>query len=293
MKEEIFSIKDLENFTQIKAHTIRIWEQRYKLLEPKRTDTNIRYYDKEDLKKILNINLLYTSGMKISKIAALSSQEIIDKCTQLLNKSENKANKEIEEYILQLIDFNHNEIRRLLDKSVEIHGLDKIFSEILNPLLIRMGEFWQVNTLDIVHEHFLSGLVREFLINRISEARPNRIINKKAVFFLHENELHEFSLLFYHLIFKLQGYDCYYLGQTLPISELKGFVEKVNPDVFITSFVSQLSEKEFVNILDTLLTIVDQKDLIISGHQAVNYQDKVPKTIVIIQSEKDLKNIFV
>ncbi len=139
MKEEIYSIKDLENFTNIKAHTIRIWEQRYNLLSPKRTDSNIRYYDKDDLKKILNVNMLYTNGMKISKIAALSELEIVEKCKQILNREDNLASKEVENYILSLTDFDQDKLRGLLEDSLNNHGVVKFYGSVISPLLIRMG----------------------------------------------------------------------------------------------------------------------------------------------------------
>lgn len=293
MKEEIYSIKDLENFTHIKAHTIRIWEQRYKLLTPKRTESNIRYYDKEDLKKILNVNLLYTNGMKISKIAALSDSEITKQCKEILNQAENLASKEVENYILKLTDFDHVGVRNLLDKSLKNHSIEEVFSEVLRPLLIRMGELWQVSTLDIVHEHFLSGLLREFLISKTIEFRKKKTNGKKAVFFLHGDELHEFSLLFYQLIFTREGYDCYYLGQNLPLEELKFFNSKIKPDIFVTSFVSQLSEKEFKKHLEVLGSFTKNKKLVISGSQAVKYKEFVASGIDIIENETDLQRLFV
>lgn len=293
MKEEIYSIKDLENFTHIKAHTIRIWEQRYKLLTPKRTESNIRYYDKEDLKKILNVNLLYTNGMKISKIAALSDSEITKRCKEILNQADNLASKEVENYILKLTDFDHVGVRNLLDKSLKNHSIEEVFSEVLRPLLIRMGELWQVSTLDIVHEHFLSGLLREFLISKTIEFRKKKTNGEKAVFFLHGDELHEFSLLFYQLIFTREGYDCYYLGQNLPLEELKFFNSKIKPDIFVTSFVSQLSEKEFKKHLEVLGSFTKNKKLVISGSQAVKYKEFVASGIDIIENETDLKRLFV
>lgn len=293
MKEEIYSIKDLENFTHIKAHTIRIWEQRYGLLAPKRTETNIRYYDKEDLKKILNVNLLYTNGLKISKIAKLQEDEIIVKCKELLNQEDKLSSKEVEELILKLTDFNHKGVRDILNSAVDKFGFEGVYSDLLNPLLIRMGELWQVNTLDIVHEHFLSGLLREFLISKTIEIRKTKTNGKNVVFFLHGDELHEFSLLFYQLIFTKEGYNCYYLGQNLPLNELAAFNAKIKPDIYVTSFVSQLSEKDFIKHMNMLHELTNGKQLIISGGQAVKYKDSVKAGVIIIQNETDLKNIFV
>lgn len=292
MKEEIYSIKDLENFTHIKAHTIRIWEQRYNLLSPKRTDSNIRYYDKEDLKKILNVNMLYTNGMKISKIAALSEEEIVDKCKDILNREDNLASKEVEDYILKITDFDHDNLRMLLEDSFNNHGPHKFYGSVIAPLLTRMGKLWQVNTLEIVHEHFLSSLLREFLISKTRETKSKRN-GKKVVCFLGEDELHEFSMLFYLMILAEKGYECFYLGQNLPLDELELFKLKVNPDFYLTSFVGQISEKQFVRQLDKLMNITKGKKLIISGNEALKHKELIGKRIELITSEDDLNRIFV
>lgn len=292
MKEEIYSIKDLENFTHIKAHTIRIWEQRYNLLSPKRTDSNIRYYDKEDLKKILNVNMLYTNGMKISKIAALSEEEIVDKCKEILNREDNLASKEVENYILKITDFDHDELRILLEDSFNTHGPNKFYGSVIAPLLTRMGKLWQVNTLEIVHEHFLSSLLREFLISKTRETKSKRN-GKKVVCFLGEDELHEFSMLFYLMILTEKGYECFYLGQNLPLDELQLFKLKVKPDFYLTSFVGQISEKQFVRQLDKLMNITKGKKLIISGNEALKHKEVIGKGIELITSEEDLNRIFV
>jgi DNA-binding transcriptional MerR regulator len=292
MKEEIYSIKDLENFTHIKAHTIRIWEQRYNLLSPKRTDSNIRYYDKEDLKKILNVNMLYTNGMKISKIAALSEEEIVDKCKEILNREDNLASKEVENYILKITDFDHDDLRVLFEDSFSNHGPHKFYGSVIAPLLTRMGKLWQVNTLEIVHEHFLSSLLREFLISKTREAKSKRN-GKKVVCFLGEDELHEFSMLFYLMILTEKGYECFYLGQNLPLDELELFKLKVKPDFYLTSFVGQISEKQFVRQLDKLKNITRGKKLIISGNEALKHKEVIGQGIELITSEEDLNRIFV
>ncbi|MFZ9027954.1 MAG: MerR family transcriptional regulator [Crocinitomicaceae bacterium] len=292
MKEEIYSIKDLENFTHIKAHTIRIWEQRYNLLSPKRTDSNIRYYDKEDLKKILNVNMLYTNGMKISKIAALSEEEIVDKCKDILNREDNLASKEVENYILKITDFDHDKLRILLEESFSNHGAHKFYGSVIAPLLTRMGKLWQVNTLEIVHEHFLSSLLREFLISKTHETK-NKRNGKKVVCFLGEDELHEFSMLFYLMILNDKGYECIYLGQNLPLDELELFKLKVNPDFYLTSFVGQISEKNFVRQIDKLRNLTKGKKLIISGNEALKHKELIGQGIELITSEEDLNRIFV
>ena len=156
-----YSIKDLENFTQIKAHTIRIWEQRYGLLEPKRTDTNIRYYSEDDLKKILNINLLYNSGYKISKIALLSEEEIIEEAKSFILVTETDKQSEIDAITMLILDFNGSAIKKALGVELAKTKLDNMYEDIVIPLLNKIGQLWQVNSINIIHERYFSNIFRE------------------------------------------------------------------------------------------------------------------------------------
>ena len=163
MTEIRYSIKDLENFTQIKAHTIRIWESRYGLLTPSRTDTNIRYYGEEDLKKILNINLLYTSGLKISKIAALTELEIISNSKALILEEDTDKQSEIDMLTVMILAFDGDAIKYYLDERLEKEELEDLYITVVIPLLEKIGQLWQVNSIDIIHEHYFSNIFREFI----------------------------------------------------------------------------------------------------------------------------------
>ena len=192
MIEVRYSIKDLENFTGIKAHTIRIWEQRYGLFVPKRTETNIRFYNEEDLKKILNINLLYTDGIKISKIAQLDYTEIREKAKYIIENRNVEEVPEINELIIAILEFDKTKVKDILNNHP--NGIFNQFSVIIIPFLAKIGELWQVNTIEVVHEHFFSNLYREFIISNINNLDSTDTNEKKALLFLHEEEQHEFSI---------------------------------------------------------------------------------------------------
>jgi DNA-binding transcriptional MerR regulator len=284
MKEIRYSIKDLENFTGIKAHTIRIWEQRYNLLSPQRTDTNIRFYNEDDLKKILNINLLYSNGSKISKIAKLTDSEIIEKAKAIIEGRELIDLPEIDELIVAIIDFNKTKIKHILNSHSE--NLFTLYSDIIIPFLNKIGELWQVNTIEVVHEHFFSNLYREFLINKIDKLESTDDNNKNVLLFLHEEEQHEFSILLFYYLFKSKGYNCYYMGQNLPLSNLDFTVKKLNPEYIISTSIAQINENQFQSFINHLTEHVKNSKVIISGYQTSIFKSIIPNSIGVINSKK-------
>lgn len=283
-----YSIKDLENFTSIKAHTIRIWEQRYKLLEPRRTETNIRYYTDEDLKKILNISLLYNNGLKISKIARLDEAEIYSKAREILHSEKQSSSEEIESIVRAISDLNENFISGALHRLYDEIGMERLFAEVLVPLLERVGVLWQVNTITVSHEHFFSNILREFLIVKIDGIRTRDYSKPRIVLFLAEHEKHEISLLFYYYILKSRGYECYYLGQSVPHKDLIEFVKKVKPEYLFSSLVAELLEENFDHIMNELEEIFDMERVYIGGIQMKNFESRLPEKINSIQAISDI-----
>ncbi|MBD3637957.1 MAG: MerR family transcriptional regulator [Crocinitomicaceae bacterium] len=283
-----YSIKDLENFTKIKAHTLRIWEQRYQLLTPKRTETNIRYYSDKDLKKILNINLLYSNGLKISKIAELSEKEIFDKASELLHKDEHAPQNDVNRFIEYVLELNDKSIHQLLNDLEQKHGMEELFTDILIPLLEKIGTLWQVDAISVSHEHFLSNILREFMIVKVLDLKFKTKAKAKVVLFLKEEEKHELSLLFYYYLLKKRGYDCYYLGQTVPMKDLRTFVEEVKPDYLFTSLIAELSESNLKAFFKSLGEFFDLNNLFIGGVQLTKYQKSIPKSVHQIQKLEDI-----
>ncbi|MCH2232087.1 MAG: MerR family transcriptional regulator [Crocinitomicaceae bacterium] len=289
MTEVRYSIKDLENFTGIKAHTIRIWEQRYGLFTPKRTDTNIRFYNEEDLKKILNINLLYTDGLKISKIAQLPYPVIMEKAKQIIENRNVEEAPEVNELIISILEFDKVKIKEILNDYTD--GIFSQFSKIIIPFLSKIGELWQVNTIEVVHEHLFSNLYREFIITQIQNLETTDNAGKKALLFLHEEEQHEFSILLYYYLFKTKGYNCYYLGQNLPLSNLGFVIGKLNPDYIISTTIAQISEEQFISFIEHLKPHSKDSKVIIGGYQTSIYKKFIPSNLKVINSEKDFSNL--
>ena len=287
-----YSIKDLENFTQIKAHTIRIWEQRYGLLSPKRTDTNIRYYSEDDLKKILNINLLYTSGYKISKIALLSEAEIIEEAKSFILVTETSKQSEIDALTLLILDFKGTDIKKSLETQLKSIALEDIYTDLVLPLLRKLGQLWQVNSINIVHEHYFSNIFREFLVWNIEALKISPNPSKSAILFLHDYEEHEFSILLYYYLLKKSGYDCHYFGQKVPVKEVYSAFVQINPQIVVSTFTAKISEKNFKKIESVLLDMSKKSKVIISGSQLTNSNIKLSNDIFHIKTIDELNQLL-
>jgi len=283
-----YSIRDLENFTNIKAHTLRIWEQRYGLLEPGRTQTNIRYYSDKDLKKILNIHLLYTNGMKISKIALLTEEQITEMAAGLLFSDTREATELVDAFVRWIIELNEAEIVRELQNLNEKTGIEQLYTEVLIPLLKRIGDLWQVDTISVSHEHFFSNILREFFILEIGKL-PTAVNPKgRIVLFLHEHEKHELGLLFYYHYLKSRNYACYYLGQSLPLKDLQQFVNDLNPDFLFTSLIADVNKAFLESWITDLCAFFPPGKIFMGGYQLRNYPELIPEEINKINGPEDL-----
>lgn len=287
----VYSIKDLENFTQIKAHTLRIWEQRYNLLSPSRTDTNIRLYSDRDLKKILNINLLYNNGLKISKIAKLNENDIFRLANEILLKPDDDEASQVDFFINKIMDFDENAIVNALSDLSQNQGLDRVFSDVLIPVLQKIGELWQVDTIDASHEHFFSHIIRDYIIRNTEKALEHKFSKGKALLFLREGEFHELALVFYNYVLRSKGYQTIYLGQSLPNEDIERAVQRIKPDYIFTSLIAKIEKQEIEDLMNIFENNIELKKVYIGGYQVKLYQEAIPQGINIIQSIDTLMGI--
>lgn len=214
----VFTIKDLENLSGIKAHTIRMWEQRYDFLKPQRTESNIRHYDGEELKKLLNIALLNKFGFKISNISHMSDEEMQDK---LLELTQSLACEErfVSELITAMMEMDVRRFEEILDNYILSKGLNKAIQHVIFPFLEKIGLLWTTNHINPAQEHLVSNIVRQKLIVAIESAFSR--IEKRTTFllFLPEGEFHELSLLYVYYLLKLKGVSILYLGANIPLKD--------------------------------------------------------------------------
>ncbi|TQM39425.1 B12 binding protein [Flavobacterium branchiophilum] len=255
-----FSIKDLENISGIKAHTIRIWEKRYNILEPMRTDSNIRYYDTENLQKLLNITLLHNYGYKISRIAKIQETEIPKIVNQIITEK-SKKNHAINDFKLSMMNFDQQLFLQTYQNLLSNKSFKEVFFEIFILLLEEIGYLWQSNTITPAHEHFISYLIKQKLL---VETEKLQIVNalpdtKVYILFLPENEIHELGLMFINYELLSKGYRTIYLGESIPVENLKEMKKYYDEIVFISHFTIQPQRDQLdsyveeirTNILDT------------------------------------------
>ena len=220
--KNVFSIKDLENLSGIKAHTIRIWEKRYNVLEPMRTETNIRSYDLVNLQKLLNITLLHNHGYKISQISKLSDEKIPTLVNEIISEKSIKHHA-ISSFKMAMMNFDQALFLNTYDKLLSEKPFREIFTEILIPILIEIGFLWQTNTISIAHEHFISYLIRQKLLINTEKLQYQEATRTDKVFilFLPNREIHELGLLYLNYEIQLNGYKSIYLGENVPVDSLK------------------------------------------------------------------------
>lgn len=284
----VYSIKDLEKLSGIKAHTIRIWERRYQVVQPMRSDTNIRKYTDDDLKRILNISILNQNGFKISKIAQLDNHQlkerVLDLCLDIRN-----TNVQIESLVVSMLELNEGKFNNVLTNSIIKRGFETSVEEILFPFLDRIGILWQAGTISPAQEHFISNLIRQKIIVAIDNEMGNKNTEKQITFFLEENELHEIGLLFYSLIARKAGFGVVYLGISVPFSDLKLINKIQKADAFFTSFISPPSNNELAKVLRKYKTEFPDTPFMITGLQVKNHANNIPDGFHLIESAAKFK----
>ncbi len=260
-----YSIKELERLSGIRAHTIRIWEKRHKLVSPERTSTNIRFYSDDDLKKIINVSVLNNNGIKISKIANLSLKEINQRVVEL-SESKNSIEIYIEQLIVAMIDMEEERFEEILGSLSLKFGFERTMLEIVYPFLEKIGVLWLTDNITPAQEHFITNLIRNKLIVATDSLPLPGKNAQKVVLYLPENELHEIGLLFYCYICKKEGLRTYYLGQTVPYLNLKSICEEHQPHYIISSFTSQPAPHAIQEYVNRLAADFPQITLLLSGY---------------------------
>ena len=278
-----FTIKDLENLSAIKAHTLRIWEQRYSFLKPSRTFTNIRYYGNEELKKILNIALLNKYGYKISHIDKMNEAEIKEK---LLSLSQMEAQQEriVNDLIKNMIDLDMESFENTLDRFILSRGIERAITQIIFPFLEKIGILWLTNHINPAQEHLVTNLVRQKLIVGIEGVSTSIKVNKTVLLFLPEGEYHELGLLFMYFILKSRGANVIYLGSNVPIKDVAYVVNLKKPDYLYSHLTSVGQNFNFDRFLTNLRQKFQNIPVIISGQLTQNFEKKIQPPILFKRS---------
>ena len=283
----VFTIKDLENLSGIKAHTIRIWEQRYSFLKPQRTNSNIRYYSSEELKMLLNIALLNKYGYKISHINKLSTDEIKGK---VLSIAQMQAGNEqiVNELIHHMVEMDANKFEAVLNNTIETKGIENTISGLIFPYLERTGVLWATNNINPAQEHLATNIIRQKLLVGIDGVECDAPVNKTVALFLPQGEYHEIGLLFMHYMLKRRGLDVLYLGVDTSIDDLGFLTALRKPDFLYTHLTSVATSFSFEKFINAAVLQAAGKPVIISGQIIKNYSKKLPPTIFFKNSLQDV-----
>jgi DNA-binding transcriptional MerR regulator len=284
----LFTIRDLENLSGIKAHTIRVWEQRYSLLKPKRSDTNIRFYSNDELKTILNIALLNKHGYKISQIDKMG-REAMFKCVLSLSHEDAKAGIIVNQLLECMVEFDIDRFEKLLNKCIGTSGIETTIIQIIFPFLDKVGILWLTNHVIPVQERLVSSVIRQKIIVGIDTLSLKPVSPVKVCLFLPEGEHHELSLLFVAFLLKKKGINLIYLGADISLDELKTIVEIKKPDYLYTHLTTAGQGFNFERFLALLKKNFRNIPIIISGRLTNAHVKKIPQKIVFKKSLREVK----
>jgi MerR family transcriptional regulator, light-induced transcriptional regulator len=279
-----YSIKQLELVSGIKAHTIRIWERRYNLFSPQRTNTNIRRYSDIDVQLILNIALLLKNGYKISKISTKSYDEITYLTFQIASKNGPTKSNDLEPLLISILSFDQPTFKLQLKKIIEDIGIEKAYEEVIIPLLYQIGILWQTGMIKTTHEHFVTSTVKHIITSKYEALKEPKNIAPLFIYFLAENEYHEIGLLFYAYLAKKMGYKTLYFGQSTPIEDVIYSSQILKPVIIFTSMSSSMAKMNLVELSKKIRKTVPNCHLLITGYKANQDRYKIPKEITVISS---------
>jgi DNA-binding transcriptional MerR regulator len=278
-----YTIKDLEKISGIKAHTIRIWEQRYNFLQPQRTETNIRSYSAEELKVILNVSLLNKYGFKISHIDKMSSEQMEEKI-MALNQLDAQKERVVNALIKEMVGLNMVAFERQLDLYIGQKGIEKTINEIIFPYLERVGILWVTNHINPAQEHLATNIVRQKIILGIEKLTPLLNYTKRVVLFMPEGEYHELGLLYVHFLLKQKGIYVDYLGANVPMVDLKYLTEVRKIDYLYCHITSPARNFKLDKFFANLATINPQTPIILSGQLIQEFKGKIATNIQLKRS---------
>jgi len=253
----LFSISQLSRLSGIKPHTIRIWEQRYDALTPNRSEGNTRYYDNIQLRRLLNIVSLMKADYKVSELSAMPDKKLFKLIEEISIKDFKKDTSEY--FILQLISagMNYDEVDfdKIFSHCLLKYGMKKAYTDIIYPMLNRIGIMWTTDLIQPAAEHFISNIIRQKLFTVIDSLPAAKENSDSWLLFLPENEFHEIGLLFSHFIIRHSGRKSIYLGSNVPLETIKETIKVCAPDnllLFLTHNVNLEETREYATQLSSL-----------------------------------------
>ena len=280
----VYSISDLEKLSGIKAHTIRVWEQRYDIIQPERTKTNIRYYQDDDLKLLLNIALLNKNGIKISKIAKMSNEEIAEKVAAI-SEVNFEYGTQLDALTISMIEMDEFKFDRIISTNIQQLGFERTMLEIIYPFLDKLSVLWLTGSINPVQENFMSYLIRQKLIVAINDLPlPQSKSAKKFIVYLPEGERQELSLLFMSYLLKSRKHHVIYLGQDISLTDLTDACNIQEPDFLFTMITETFAKEPVQTYIEKLADAFPNCHILLSGYQVVAQAVNPPSNVRILKS---------
>lgn len=289
-----YSIADLEKFSGIKAHTIRMWEQRYDLLVPHRTETNIRFYDDDQLRKLLNVAVLVRCGMRISQIAKLDEDEMASELEERTKDPHSNTSyaRETNALLMSALTYDEEVFHRTFADCLIRFGLEDTYTRVLSPVLFRTGLMWSKSEMEVCQEHFISNLIRQKLFtasDKLANPKPNA---RKWVLFLPEQEEHEIGLLYANFLIRQYGDKVVYLGARVPMKDLAENIERIAPDHMLTFLKHSASVDWMDKFMSRLSSTFSAYHPIVAGPEYLFSELESTDGITIMTNPADLLNML-
>jgi DNA-binding transcriptional MerR regulator len=280
-----YFIKDIENITGIKSFTLRIWEQRYGLLKPKRTETNIRYYEEDDLKYMLNVAMLTSNGIKIKTIAQMSREEV-QKRTLEIHENHTQYESQIQALVSTMMDFDEREFNKILSVNVLKIGMEETMGRIIFPFMAHIGLLWLGGSIHPAHEHFITNLIRQRLYVSIDQLNQNPVPGaRRYLLFVPSGEPHDLSLLFANYILRARGQSVIYLGTSTPLEDLNSIFSLHVPDLIFCSLTAANTNLPTQIFINALSKSWPNTKILLTGMQVIKRKDlHIPSNVLVLNN---------
>ena len=289
----LFSISQLAQFSGIKPHTIRVWEQRYNALSPDRSEGNTRYYDDKQLRRLLNIVSLMGDGAKVSQLCALSDKELF---ARIYHSAKAGKGDSTNYYVNQLISagmaFNVNDFDHAFSLCISKYGIRETYKKVIYPLMERIGLLWASDVLPAASEHFISNLFRQKLSAAIDSLEASDSCSETWLLFLPENEFHELALLYASFLIQLSGRKVIYLGSNVPFESLKFAIKETSPTNLLMFLIHNDSVSQTQKNLQELNAYFTKNTIYLAGNQKLISGLKYPENIKYLDSVEQLEQLL-
>lgn len=287
-----YTITDLEKLSGIKAHTLRIWEKRYSIVQPDRSNANNRRYSSEDMKRVINIAVLNKNGWRISKIAGLDSEQLRAEVRNISEEPSIAA--KIEPLIIAMIDYNEERFCEIMNQVIDEYGFEACYEELIWPFLERIGVLWVTDSISIAHEHMISNMLRQKLVANIDALKGhNEELENRILFYMPDKELHELTSLYFLYLLRKVGYQCLYLGVMTPLEAVRDAIFGWNPTHVIMSVSSELSfEKEVSEYLRQVAMSFPEQTIVVAGKLVDEITECGAQNVKMVNSKQELLELL-